>query len=117
MTPDELQAALDAATRALREDELSPAAERFAINVTRLVAEVSALRDVLAQTERERDEARARIARYVAALDEGNAAGRYVAHTTHEAWLAHEQRLDAARSACDAALAALRETPAGEGER
>lgn len=86
MTPADLQAALDAATLALREDELSPAAERFAISVTRLVAYVSALRDVLAQTERERDEA---CARHVRATQERDVFVRRVRWTECRESLTH----------------------------
>ena len=98
MTNEDLQAALAAATATL-ESPGDPLAWLHARDVLALVACVSALRDVLAQTERERDEARARIARYVAATD-----AAAIAHRT-------------ARNEYIAALAALRETPAGEGER
>ena len=98
MTNEDLQAALAAATATL-ESPGDPLAWLHARDVLALVACVSALRDVLAQTERERDEARARIARYVAATD-----AAAIAHRT-------------ARNEYIAALAALRETPADEGER
>ena len=67
------------------------------------------LRDLRAQLARvtaERDEARARIARYVAARDVLTGAGQW-----------NPIRYVEAERACDAALAALRETPAGEGEQ
>lgn len=98
MTPADTQAALDAATATLAAGGI-PRASLHARDVLALVACVSALRDVLAQTERERDEARARIARYCAATD-----AAAIAHRT-------------AGDEYFAALAALRETPAGEGER
>ena len=98
MTNEDLQAALAAATATL-ESPGDPLAWLHARDVLALVACVSALRDELSQTERERDEARARIARYVAATD-----AAAIAHRT-------------ARNEYIAALAALRETPADEGER
>ena len=57
MTPADTQAALAAATATL-ESPGDPLAWLHARDVLALVACVSALRDVLAQTERERDEAR-----------------------------------------------------------
>lgn len=98
MTPADTQAALAAATATL-ESPGDPLAWLHARDVVALVACVSALRDVLTQTERERDEARARIARYCAATDAAAIAQR----TAGDEYFA--------------ALAALRETPAGEGER
>ena len=68
-------------------------------------SEIRALREVVELT-RERDEARARIARYVAARDVLTGAGQW-----------NPIRYVEAERACDAALAALRETPAGEGEQ
>ena len=113
MTNEDLQAALDAATatlatRELRcwEGEYSPAHDEYARAHARAVAQLrdpagplAPLLAVLAQTERERDEARARIARYCAATDAAAIAQR----TAGDEYFA--------------ALAALRETPAGEGER
>ena len=66
---------------------------------------------------RERDEARARIARYVGALDEVHASLNEPLPATHEAWEAQDRRTSDAHHAADVALAALRATPAGEGGR
>ena len=131
MTPADLQAALDAATatlatRELRcwEGEYSPEPEQYAAAHARAVAQLrdpagplAPLLAVLAQTERERDEARARIARYVAALDETRASLEGPLPASYDAWEVADRRTHAAYAAEDAALAALRETPAGEGER
>lgn len=77
----------------------------------------AALRLAYLAMRKERDEARARIARYVAALDEVHASLNEPPPATHEAWEARDRRTSDAHHAADAALAALRETPAGEGER
>ena len=63
---------------------------------------------------RERDEARARIARYVGALDAYERHHEVIGAHRDMEWLTRNTRLIAA---VDTALAALRETPAGEGER
>ena len=75
MTPADLQTALDAATATL-ESPGDPLAWLHARDVLALVACVSALRDVLTQTERERDEARAALAHAGRGLE---AAGRVLA--------------------------------------
>jgi hypothetical protein len=67
VTPADTQAALDAATATLAAGGI-PRASLHARDVLALVACVSALRDVLAQTERERDEAR-RVLRWHDAWD------------------------------------------------
>lgn len=76
MTPADTQAALDAATATLASGQCDEYSARHARDVLALVACVSALRDVLAQTERERDEARAALAHAGRGLE---AAGRVLA--------------------------------------
>ncbi len=100
-----------AEARAIHQCDYDERAGRPTEIEARLASEVVALL-------RERDEARARIARYVAAV-EARAFAADIAREEcdYEAWAAADARLEAARDACDAALAALRETPAGEGER
>lgn len=99
MTPADTQAALDAATATLAAGGI-PRASLHARDVLALVACVSALRDVLTQTERERDELRSKVAAMIVAYDEGEPIEPVFA------------ALEALRD-----LAALRGTPAGEGER
>ncbi len=128
MTNEDTQAALDAATttlatRELRcwEGEYSPEPEQYAAAHARAVAQLrdpagplAPLLAVLAQTERERDEARARIARYVGALDAYERHHEVIGAHRDMEWLTRDTRLIAA---VDVALAALRETPASEGGR
>jgi len=104
VTPAELQAALDAATATLASGQCDEYSARYARDVLALVACVSALRDVLATVERERDEARASVnalllivgqARaYFDAYEVKREHGQTTLSKRDEAWIERNEDLD-----------------------
>ena len=112
MTPADTQAALAAATATL-ESPGDPLAWLHARDVLALVACVSALRDVLTQTERERDSLAAAVVEYERAIAvRHEVEARFCFGEPPADKLAWRAARDAANAQCDAAYAALRDVVA-----